>query len=221
MVQKRKTLIEQTTYRVRRKVSYRIFLTWGQECSFGLFRHLPVWQELPGLWKTACPVTTQCLLMGFLSWKGLLSVLLMVPCSVLQLYWYHTKVLKSFPKPGTCLQLDLEVWRNVCRRWTMAFGVNCSCFVRYRLVLSQYLTNTSQLYLSYHIIKLQEVLVRDFQRQKFYEAFCVQWAGLFLRHSECSSSMFFLAVLYSMNQLKSWRVHVCMLSSCFSPHPSI
>lgn len=110
---------------------------------------------------------------------------------------------------------------NVCRRWTMAFGANCSCFIRYWLVISQYLTNTSWLYLSHHITKLQEVLVRDFQRGKFYQAYCVQWAGLFLRYSESSSSTFFLAVLYSLKQFRNWRVQVCVLSSCFSPHPSI
>lgn len=101
--------------------------------------------------------------------------------------------------------------RNVCRRWTMAFGANCSCFIRYWLVISQYLTNTSWLYLSHHITKLQEVLVRDFQRGKFYQTYCVQWAGLFLRHSECSSSKFFLAVLYSSNLKAEESRSVCCL----------
>lgn len=206
MVQKRKTVIKQTTFIVGRKC--HIDFIWPGVgnvllSSSGTYQSDRTTRAVE---NCLSPVTTQCLLRGFLSWRGLLSVLLMVPCSVLQLYWYHTEVLKSFPKPGACLQMDLKVWRNVCRRWTMAFGANCSCFFRYQLVLRQ-----ARLNLSHHITKLQEVLVRNFLRGKFYHEYFVQWAGLFLRHSEYFSSTFFLVVLYSINLKSEESRSVCCL----------
>lgn len=88
----------------------------------------------------------------------------------------------------------------------MAFGANCSCFFRYQLVLRQ-----ARLNLSHHITKLQEVLVRSFLRGKFYHEYFVQWAGLFLRHSEYFSSTFFLVVLYSINLKAEESRSVCCL----------
>lgn len=196
MVQKRKTVIKRTTFIVARKCHVDFIWPGVRNVLLPCSSTYQSDRTTRAVENCLSPVTTQCLLTGFFSWKGLLSVLSMMPRSVLQFYWCHTEVLKSFPKPGTCLQLDLKVWRNVCRRWTVAFGANCSCFVWYQLVLKQ-----ARLYLSHHITKLQEVLVRDFLRGKFYQACCVQGTGLLLRHCVCFSSTFFLVVLYSLSHL--------------------